>query len=103
MLVEPTGSPDTILVCIRGDSGSGKSSIARDLRRQHGRGCALVEQDYLRHILLRERSPPVPSPTSSLHRSTCCGSACTLTAWPGESSTCLSGAPTCSTGCAGRP
>ncbi|RAO54563.1 kinase [Micromonospora saelicesensis] len=58
MLAEPTGSPDTILVCIRGNSGSGKSSIARELRRRHGRGCALVEQDYLRRILLRERDKP---------------------------------------------
>jgi predicted kinase len=54
----PTGSPDTILVCIRGNSGSGKSSIARELRRRHGRGCALVEQDYLRRIVLRERDKP---------------------------------------------
>lgn len=58
MLAEPTGSPDTILVCVRGNSGSGKSSIARELRRRHGRGCALVEQDYLRRILLRERDKP---------------------------------------------
>ncbi|GAB3138447.1 kinase [Micromonospora sonneratiae] len=55
MPVEPTGSLDTILVCIRGNSGSGKSSIARELRHRHGRGCALVEQDYLRRIVLRER------------------------------------------------
>ncbi|MER7444536.1 kinase [Micromonospora avicenniae] len=58
MVAEPTGSPNTILVCIRGNSGSGKSSIARELRRRHGRGCALVEQDYLRRILLRERDLP---------------------------------------------
>ncbi|MEU7752224.1 kinase [Micromonospora sp. NPDC049101] len=54
----PTGSPATILVCVRGNSGSGKSSIARELRRRHGRGCALVEQDYLRRIVLRERDKP---------------------------------------------
>ncbi|GGO29828.1 kinase [Micromonospora parathelypteridis] len=54
----PTGSPETVLVCIRGNSGSGKSSIARELRRRHGRGCALVEQDYLRRIVLRERDRP---------------------------------------------
>ncbi|SDX92509.1 AAA domain-containing protein [Micromonospora pattaloongensis] len=54
----PVGSPDTILVCVRGNSGSGKSSIARELRRRHGRGCALVEQDYLRRIVLRERDRP---------------------------------------------
>ncbi|WP_328345665.1 kinase [Micromonospora sp. NBC_00421] len=56
--VIPTGSPGTILVCIRGNSGAGKSSIARQLRLRHGRGCALVEQDYLRRILLRERDRP---------------------------------------------
>ncbi|MGC4896333.1 kinase [Micromonospora sp. DT31] len=58
MLAEPTGSPETILVCVRGNSGAGKSTIARELRRRHGRGCALVEQDYLRRILLRERDKP---------------------------------------------
>jgi predicted kinase len=54
----PTGTPETILVCVRGNSGSGKSSIARELRRRHGRGCALVEQDHLRRIVLRERDRP---------------------------------------------
>lgn len=58
MFGEAMGSPDTILVCIRGNSGSGKSSIAGELRRRHGRGCALVEQDYLRRVLLRERDKP---------------------------------------------
>lgn len=53
-----TGSPETILICIRGNSGAGKSTIARALRRRHGRGCALVEQDHLRRILLRERDKP---------------------------------------------
>ncbi|RKF23636.1 kinase [Micromonospora globbae] len=54
----PTGNSETILVCIRGNSGAGKSSISRALRRRHGRGCALVEQDHLRRILLRERDKP---------------------------------------------
>jgi predicted kinase len=54
----PTGSADTILIVVRGNSGSGKSSIARELQRRHGRGCALVEQDYLRRIVLRERELP---------------------------------------------
>ncbi|SIN36879.1 kinase [Micromonospora cremea] len=60
MVAEPirTGTPESILVCVRGNSGSGKSSIARELRRRHGRGCALVEQDYLRRIVLRERDRP---------------------------------------------
>ncbi len=46
---------ETHLIVIRGNSGSGKSTIARRLRLQAGRGWALVEQDYLRRILLRER------------------------------------------------
>ena len=51
------------LVVIRGNSGSGKTTIAREVRRRYGRGCALVEQDYLRRIVLREhdsdRTDPV--------------------------------------------
>jgi predicted kinase len=42
------------LIVIRGNSGSGKSTIARAPRLRLGRGCALVEQDYLRRVLLRE-------------------------------------------------
>jgi predicted kinase len=42
------------LIVIRGNSGSGKSSVAKEVRRRYGRGCALIEQDYLRRILLRE-------------------------------------------------
>lgn len=44
----------TVLIVIRGNSGSGKSSVAREVRRRYGRGCALIEQDYLRRIVLRE-------------------------------------------------
>ena len=46
-------SMDPALIVIRGNSGSGKSTVAREVRRRYGRGCALVEQDYLRRILLR--------------------------------------------------
>jgi predicted kinase len=42
------------LVIIRGNSGSGKSTAAAEVRRRHGRGCALIEQDYLRRVVLRE-------------------------------------------------
>jgi predicted kinase len=42
------------LVVIRGNSGSGKTSTAREVRRQYGRGVALIAQDYLRRIVLRE-------------------------------------------------
>lgn len=50
---------DTSLVVIRGNSGSGKSTVARRLRQRAGRpwgsGWALVEQDYLRRVLLWEK------------------------------------------------
>jgi ABC-type phosphate/phosphonate transport system ATPase subunit len=46
------------LIVIRGNSGSGKSSTARTLRDLGGRGVALVEQDYLRRIVLREHDVP---------------------------------------------
>lgn len=49
-----TASPAQ-LVTLRGNSASGKSSVAVELRRQYGRGIAIVEQDYLRRVLLRER------------------------------------------------
>jgi adenylate kinase family enzyme len=55
---EPTGTPETRLIILRGNSGSGKSTIARTVRQRYGRGCALVEQDYLRRIVLRERDVP---------------------------------------------
>jgi predicted kinase len=46
---------ETKLIVIRGNSGAGKSTIAQELQRRHGRGCALVEQDHMRRIVLRER------------------------------------------------
>jgi hypothetical protein len=53
------GTADTHLLIIRGNSGSGKSSIAREVRSRYGhRGMALIEQDYLRRILLRELDRP---------------------------------------------
>lgn len=55
---DAVGSDRTKLVVIRGNSGSGKSTIARQLQLRHGPGCALVEQDYLRRIVLRERDTP---------------------------------------------
>ncbi|WP_017582344.1 AAA family ATPase [Nocardiopsis valliformis] len=51
----PTGSPDTRLIVIRGNSGSGKSTTAAALRTRYGRGIALVGQDNLRRHVLRER------------------------------------------------
>ena len=53
------------LVIVRGNSGSGKSTVAKEVRRRFGRGCALLEQDYLRRVVLREHgssSSPTVAP-----------------------------------------
>lgn len=47
-----------VLIVLRGNSGSGKSSLARALRQQYGYGLAWVEQDYLRRTLLHEHDIP---------------------------------------------
>ncbi|TWD84341.1 AAA domain-containing protein [Kribbella amoyensis] len=52
------GDPTSRLVVLRGNSGSGKSTTAKELRQRIGRGVAWVEQDYLRRILLREHDRP---------------------------------------------
>jgi gluconate kinase len=43
---------------IRGNSGSGKSTVAAEVLSRHGRGVALVGQDNLRRTVLRERDIP---------------------------------------------
>lgn len=52
------GTDETRLVVLRGNSASGKSSVADGLRGKFGRGLALVGQDNLRRIVLRERDRP---------------------------------------------
>jgi predicted kinase len=52
------GSAETRLVILRGNSASGKSTIAKLLRERLGRGVAWVEQDYLRRTVLREHDRP---------------------------------------------
>ncbi|MFD0561775.1 AAA family ATPase [Kitasatospora saccharophila] len=42
------------MVILRGNSASGKSSIAAGLREAFGRGLAIVGQDVLRRVVLRE-------------------------------------------------
>ncbi|MFJ2198836.1 kinase [Streptomyces violaceusniger] len=52
------GSATTRLIVLRGNSASGKSSVAAELRARYGRGLALVGQDNLRRVVLRERDTP---------------------------------------------
>jgi predicted kinase len=52
------GSDRTRLIVLRGNSGSGKSSVAMALREAHGRGLAWVSQDLIRRIILREKDRP---------------------------------------------
>ncbi|MFI7107377.1 AAA family ATPase [Nonomuraea sp. NPDC050227] len=50
------GSPNTVLIVIRGNSGSGKSTVARTVRETYDqRGMALIGQDVVRREILRER------------------------------------------------
>lgn len=52
------GTESTRLVVLRGNSASGKSSVAAGIRDRFGRGLALVGQDNLRRIVLREQDRP---------------------------------------------
>jgi predicted kinase len=52
------GTEETRLIVLRGNSASGKSSVAAGLRDRFGRGLALVGQDNLRRIVLREKDQP---------------------------------------------
>ena len=45
----------TRLTVLRGNSGSGRSSIEAEVRARHSRGIALVGQDNLRREVLKER------------------------------------------------
>ena len=49
---------DVRLVVIRGNSGAGKTSVARGIQHAYGRGVAWVSQDMLRRLVLRERERP---------------------------------------------
>ena len=46
------------LVIIRGNSGSGKSSLARKLQAHYGRGSLLIAQDTVRRDMLKEKVEP---------------------------------------------
>ncbi|MGW0811500.1 AAA family ATPase [Nonomuraea sp. NPDC002799] len=54
-----TGSPDTVLIVVRGNSGSGKSTVARTVREAYGRrGLAVIGQDVVRRDILKELDRP---------------------------------------------
>lgn len=46
------------LVLLRGNSGSGKSTIAKAIREKSAEKIAWVEQDYIRRIILKEKDTP---------------------------------------------
>jgi predicted kinase len=52
------GSEQTRLIVLRGNSGSGKSSVARALRSAYGDGIAWVSQDLIRRTILKEKDRP---------------------------------------------
>ncbi len=52
------GSEQTRLVVLRGNSGAGKSTVAKALRASCGRGIAWVSQDLIRRTILMERDRP---------------------------------------------
>jgi predicted kinase len=51
------GSAETALIVIRGNSASGKSTVADQIRRQHG-NVAIVSQDHLRRQVLKDKDRP---------------------------------------------
>lgn len=53
-----TGSSETRLIVIRGNSASGKSSLARAIREARPRGIAIVGQDQLRREILHVPDRP---------------------------------------------
>lgn len=52
------GSESTRLIIIRGNSGSGKSSLAAAIRAARPRGVAIIGQDQLRREILHVRDYP---------------------------------------------
>ena len=61
------GTEETRLVVVRGNSASGKSSVAAGLRERFGLGLALVGQDNLRRIVLWECEGGITRITLPVH------------------------------------
>lgn len=56
--VQPCFPSSPRLVVLRGNSASGKSTVAQTLRTVYGRGLAIIPQDVVRRDILRERDRP---------------------------------------------
>jgi chloramphenicol 3-O-phosphotransferase len=56
--VSSTGSQSSKLIVLRGNSTSGKSAVAAEIRSRYGRGIAIAGQDNLRRVVLREHDTP---------------------------------------------
>lgn len=46
------------LIVLRGNSGSGKSTVAKEIRQLSEHKIAIVEQDYVRRTILKEKERP---------------------------------------------
>lgn len=55
---DPQDPASARLIVIRGNSASGKSTIAAAIRKRHGRGLAVISQDNIRRVILREHDQP---------------------------------------------
>jgi len=53
-----TGSATTRLIIIRGNSASGKTTAAWEIRRRFCRGMAIVSQDVIRRDILKQHDDP---------------------------------------------
>jgi hypothetical protein len=56
--VVKVGSEFTTLIVIRGNSASGKSTVATGIRAKCGPGIAIVGQDHLRRVVLKDKDKP---------------------------------------------
>lgn len=52
------GLSETVLVVLRGPSGSGKSTVVAALRKEYGRGLAVIGQDVVRRTIVWEKDHP---------------------------------------------
>lgn len=57
-MADNAGTEPTKLIILRGNSASGKTSVATGIRNRYGRGIAIVSQDNIRRTVLRERDTP---------------------------------------------